>query len=114
MERFDPIATAVSTQRDLARSPATRRPVQAVRGSVGTGVRRTNPDDVSLVVCFLALGGVLVLGGLLTLFSWVTSALPTTSTVACDAPDGCRLTVPAEIQLVRPADSRLDAPNRTP
>jgi hypothetical protein len=110
MERIEPIATALRTQRH--RYAATGVSVQAVRGSADTGERRTTPDDVSLVVCFMALVGVLVLGGVLTLFSWVTSALPTTSTVACDAPDGCVLAVPADIQLVRPHDFRIDLPSR--
>ena len=112
MERIEPIATALSTQRHRARHAATGVSIQVVRGSVGTRERRTTPDEVSLVVCFMALVGVLVLGGVLTLFSWVTSALPTTSTIACDAPDGCVLAVPADIRLVRPHDFRIDLPSR--
>lgn len=84
---------------------------RASRASAGTGSRPATLDDVSLVVCFLALVGVLVLGGVLTLFSWVTATHPTTSTIACE-PDGCVLTVPDDIQPVWPDDRRIDAPNR--
>lgn len=114
MARIEQIAMALRTGQDRTRDRPSRPSVQVARGAVGSGARRTTIDDVSLVACFLALIGVLVLGGLLALFSWMTSALPTTPTVACTAPDPCVLTVPADIQFVRPDDSRLAPPERTP
>jgi hypothetical protein len=47
-------------------------------------------------VCFLALVGVVVFGGLLMLFSWVTAGLPPTALATCPGIDGCVAPAPAE------------------
>lgn len=68
---------------------ATRPSQRAGRGSAGTGSRPATLDDAAIAVCFLALIGVVVFGGLLMLFSWVTAVLPPSALTTCPGIDGC-------------------------
>jgi len=113
MERIEPIATALNIQRERAWDPVPRRAFRGDRRSGSAGTRRPTADEVSLVVCLVALVGVLVLGGVLTVFSWVTWALPTTS-VACDVSHGCGVSASDDIQVLSPDDLLEDALNRIP
>ena len=68
-----------------------RPSVRVVRGSDGAGSHRRTLEDGVLAVCFLALVGVVLLGALLTLFSWVTT-LPTNPPNLCRELDACPVT----------------------
>ena len=50
--------------------------VRVDRGAYPASPRWASFNDWIPVVCFLALVGVVVVGGLLMLFSWVTTTLP--------------------------------------
>lgn len=75
---------------------ATRPAQRAGSGSVGAGSRPPTLDDAVVAVCFLALVGVVVFGGLLMLFSWVTAGLPPTALTTCSGIDSCIEPAPAE------------------
>ena len=63
--------------------------LRAVRGSVAPSARPARFDDAVIALCFLALVGVVVFGGLLMLFSWVTTGLPSTAQGTCPAVEAC-------------------------
>jgi hypothetical protein len=65
-------------------------------------------------VCFLAVVGVVVFGGLLMLFSWVTAGLPPTALTTCLAMDSCVAPAPAEDSAAWVEAPRLDEPTATP
>lgn len=92
----------------------TRRAMPEVRGSDGMGHRRRAFDDGALIVCFLLLVGVVVLGGLLSLFYWVAATLPVGLVIACPEFDGCQAPGSAENQAVWVDDARIDGPAITP
>lgn len=69
---------------------------QAGRSSAGTGSRAATLEDAVVAVCFLALVGVVVFGGLLMLFSWVTAGLPPSALTTCLGMDTCMAPAPAE------------------
>jgi hypothetical protein len=52
-----------------------------------------------VVVCFLALVGLVVVGGLFMLLSWVTTTLPTNTRIACPYGPACETSAPDETQL---------------
>jgi hypothetical protein len=66
-----------------------------------------------LAVCFLALVGVVLLAGVLMLFSWFTATLPS-QLFACPEVDGCAAPPPGENQAVGVEDPVLDEPTMTP
>jgi hypothetical protein len=72
--------------------------------------RRKAFDDWIPVVCFLALVGVVVLGGLLMLLSWVTTTLPVSARIPCPYLPGCVATPPDETQSVPADDARVYEP----
>ena len=75
---------------------ATRPSQQAGSGPVGVSSRPATLDDAVTAVCFLALVGVVVFGGLLMLFSWVTGGLPPTALTTCPGISRCVAPAPAE------------------
>jgi len=94
---------------------ATRPPQRAGRGSVGTGSRPATLDDAAIAVCFLVLVTVVVFGGLLMLFSWVTAGLPPTALTTCPGADGCVASFGAEDDPAAGVEvPRVDEPTPTP
>ena len=75
---------------------ASRPSQRAGSGSAGTGSRAATLDDAVIAVCFLVLVGVVVFGGLLMLFSWVTAGLPPSALTTCPGIDSCVVAAPAE------------------
>jgi hypothetical protein len=92
---------------------ATRPSPRAGRGSAGTGSRPAALDDAVIAVCFLALVGVVVFGGLLMLFSWVTAGLPPSALTTCPGIDGCA-PAPAGEPAAWIEAPRVDEPTATP
>jgi hypothetical protein len=94
---------------------ATRPSQRAGRGSAGTGSRPATLDDAAIAVCFLALIGVVVFGGLLMLFSWVSAGLPPSALTTCpDGMENCVAPVPAENSAGWLETTRVDEPTVTP
>jgi hypothetical protein len=58
-------------------------------GSDRVGRRRINFNDGIVCVCFLVLVGLVVLGSLLMLLSWVTATLPPSMLRSCPEFDVC-------------------------
>jgi hypothetical protein len=92
------------------------RPSQrADRGSAGTGSRPATLDDAVIAVCFLALVGLVVFGGLLMLFFWVTAGLPPSVLTTCPRMDSCVAPAPAEDDPAAWVEvPRVDEPTATP
>jgi len=90
------------------------RPSQrAGRGSAGPGSRPATLEDTAIAVCFLVLVGVVVFGGLLMLFSWVTAGLPPSALRTCPVIDGCVAPAAGEPAAWIEAP-RVDEPTATP
>src|SRR6266704_5747929 len=75
--------TLSSIQAERMGSRAMRRSVPTARGSDASDFCRPAFGDGVLAACLLALVGIVVIGGLLMLFSWVTATLPTSQLIAC-------------------------------
>ena len=114
MERLESMGTTSGVQRERVWHSATRSSVRVASGSDGRGRRPATFDDVGLAICFLVLVGVVVLGGLLMLFSWVTTTLPTSPTMACHTFEGCAISAPDEAQLAWPIEPQIQEPTTTP
>ncbi len=84
------------------------------RRAYRTSSRRTSFNDWIPVVCFLALVGVVVIGGLLMLFSWVTARFPASARMACPQLSGCVVPAPDGVQSVLGDDTRANEPKLTP
>jgi hypothetical protein len=83
-------------QRDRVGRSATRRG-QVVPRSDGAGNRRISFDDLVVVLCFLALIGTVIVGGVVMLLAWVAATLPASPPrVACPEFDGCVVPEPDE------------------
>ena len=93
---------------------ATRPSQRAGRGSAGTGSRPATLDDAAIAVCFLAVIGVVIFGGLLMLFSWVTAGLPPSALTTCPGIDGCVAPAPAEDPTAWIEAPRVDESTPTP
>jgi hypothetical protein len=105
-------ATVPNMQRDLAWNSATRRG-RVVPRPDGPGKRRISFDDVVVVLCFLALIGIVVVGGVVMLLSWVTVTFPVSPRVACPEFDGCVAPGPDENQDVLVDDHWYEGPMLT-
>jgi len=90
-----------------------RRSVPSARGSDASGFCGPASGDGVLAVCLLALVGIVVIGGLVMLFSWVTTTLPTSQLIACPEFDGCVMP-PEESQTVTVDSPPLDEPRMSP
>ncbi len=75
---------------------AARPSVRVGRSSVDVDSRPARVDDVVVAVCFLALVGLVVFGGLLMLFSWVTAGLPPSAVMTCPESESCAPPAPVE------------------
>ena len=94
---------------------AARPSPRAGRGSAGTGSRPATLDDAVIAVCFLALVGVVVFGGLLMLFFWVSAELPPSVLTTCPGMDSCVAPAPAEDDPAAWVEiPRIDDPTATP
>jgi hypothetical protein len=74
----------------------TRPSQRAERGSTGIGSRPATLDDAVVAVCFLALVGLVVFGGLLMLLFWVSATLPPSVRTTCSGMDSCVAPASAE------------------
>ena len=90
-----------------------RRRAGVVRGSDDAGHRRAAFHDGVLVLCVVALVGVVVLGGVLMLLYWVAATLPLSLLMACPEFDSCVVPVADENQAVWVDDPRTDGPKMT-
>ena len=70
-------------RRERVWNSATERTARPVRGAYRASPHRTTFNDGIVVVCFLALVGLVVVGGLFILLSWVTTTLPANTRIAC-------------------------------
>jgi hypothetical protein len=77
---------------------ATECTARPVRGAYRATPHRTTFNDGIVVVCFLALVGLVVVGGLFVLLSWVSTALPANTRIACPHQPGCETSAPDETQ----------------
>lgn len=93
---------------------ATESTARPVRGARRASPHRTTFNDGIVVVCFLALVGLVVVGGLFMLLSWVTTTLPTTTRIACPHGSACQTSAPEETQLVLGDEGRTREPTPTP
>jgi hypothetical protein len=86
---FRTLATVSTMQRPEAWKSLTHRRGRVSLGSDGAGRRRVALDDGTLVVCLFVLVGLVVLGGMLILLSWVTATLPPSMLTSCPGFDRC-------------------------
>lgn len=106
--------TVMSMQREQTWNLVLRGSARVVRGVDRAGSSRATFNESVVAVCFLVLVGVVMVGALLMLFSWVTTTLPTSPTVACPAFDGCVIPTPDERQAEWAGHSSIDGPRFTP
>jgi hypothetical protein len=97
--------------RERVWNSATERSARPVRGAYRASPRWTTFNDGIVVVCFLALVGLVVVGGLFILLSWVTATLPANTRIPCTHQPGCETSAPDETQ---PALGRPPAQELTP
>jgi hypothetical protein len=86
--------------RERVWNSATERTARPVHGAYRASPHRTTFNDGIVVVCFLALVGLVVVGGLFMLLSWVSTTLPANTRIACPHQPGCETSAPAETQPV--------------
>ena len=85
---------------------AIERTARPVRGAYRASPHWTAFNDGIVVVCFLALVGLVVVGALFMLLSWVTTTLPTNTRIACPHGPACETSAPDETQLDLGDDGR--------
>ena len=100
--------------RERVWNSVTDRAVRLDHGAHRTSPRRTTFNDGVVVVCLLALVGVVVFGGLLMLLSWVTTTLPVNARIACPHLPDCVAQAPDGTQSVLGGDARAHEPKLTP
>jgi hypothetical protein len=66
-----------------------------------------------VVVCFLALVGVVVVGGLFMLLSWATTTLPANTRIACPSQRACEASAPDETEPAALGDPRAQELRQT-
>ena len=93
---------------------AIERTARHVRGAYRASPHGTTFNDGIVVVCFLALVGLVVVGGLFMLLSWVTTTLPTNARVACPHGPACEAAAPGETQSDLGDDGRTRELKPTP
>jgi hypothetical protein len=84
--------------RERVRNSPTERTARPVRGAHRASPHRTTFNDGIVVVCFVALLGVVVVGGLFMLLSWVTTTVPANTRIACPHQPACEASVPDATQ----------------
>jgi hypothetical protein len=93
---------------------ATERTARPIRGAYRASPHRTTFNDGIVVVCFLALVGLVVVGGVFMLLSWVTTTLPANTRIACPHRLACETSAPDETQLVLGDEGRTREPKPIP
>ena len=83
------LKTAAMLQRDQVWNSLTRRRPRAGVGSGGERRHRAAFGDGLLVVCLFAVAGLLLLGSLFMLLSWVTVTVPARELKSCSDFEGC-------------------------
>jgi len=86
---FRMLGTVAMLQRDHVWNSGTRRRQRVAAGSGGVRRRHLAFGDGILVVCLFALGGLLLLGSVLMLLSWVTVTVPTRELKSCSEFERC-------------------------
>ena len=114
VHRTEPAAAMAESGR--FESSVMRRSIRAARPSEPESPRRPPAGDGVLALCLLVLVGVVIAGGLLMLFSWVTSAIPRSQLTACPYTQGCGTPAPLPEEGVAPIAGglRLDEPRMAP
>src|SRR5262245_29736412 len=74
---------------------------------------RTSLNDIIVAVCFLALIGLVLIGGPLLLLSRVVATLPVSPRTACPEFEGCVVVEPDENEPVVVDDRLIDGPKLT-
>jgi hypothetical protein len=110
---FRMLATVSTMQRDEAWKSLTHRRGRVSLGSDGAGRRRVALEDGILVVCLVVLVGLVVLGGVLILLSWVTATLPPSMLTSCPEFDGCVGEAPDGNESLWVDDPLTDGPRMT-
>ena len=100
--------------RERVWNAAIERTAHSVRGAHRASPHRTTFNDGIVVVCFLALVGVVVVGGLFMLLSWVTTTLPTNTRIACPQQATCEASASDGGQSVLGDDGPAREPKPTP
>jgi hypothetical protein len=101
--------TVASLQRDRVGNSATHRGRLVPRPD-GPGKRRISFDDAVVVFCFLALIGIVLVGGVVMLLAWVAATLPVSPRIACPEFDGCVLPGPDDNPAFLVDDHWTDEP----
>jgi hypothetical protein len=83
-------------QRERVWNSTTKRTARPVRGAHRASPHWTTFNDGIVVVCVLALVGLVVVGGLFMLLSWVTTTLPANTRIACQQQPACEASTPEE------------------
>jgi hypothetical protein len=105
-----PRSRSLLSSTDEALKSLTRRGGRVSLGSDGANRRRLALDDGTLVVCLVVLAGLVVLGSVLILLSWVTATLPSSMLRSYPEFDGCVSTVPDGNEFFWVDDPLSDAP----
>jgi hypothetical protein len=106
-------ATMSTWNRDRAWNSLTRGRRRVALGSAVAGRHRTAFDDGILAVCLFVVAGLVVLGGVLMLFYWVTATLPSSRLMSCPEVDSCVAPAPDRNQALWVDDSLTDGPKMT-
>src|SRR5262245_43868849 len=77
-------------RRERVWNSATERTARPVRGAYRASPRWATFNEGIVVVCFLALVGLVVVSGLFMLLAWVSTTLPADTTIACPQPPAGR------------------------
>jgi len=100
--------------RERVWNSATERTARPVRGAYRASPRWATFNDGIVVVCFLALVGLVVVSSLFMLVSWVSTTLPASTTIACPQQPACEASAPDEAQLIFGGDGRSRELKPTP
>ena len=101
-------------RRERVWNSATERTARPVRGAYRASPRWATFNDGIVVVCFLALVGLVVVSGLFMLLSWVSTTLPANTTIACPQQPTCEASAPDERQLILESEGRTGELKPTP
>jgi len=101
-------------RRERVWNSATERMARPVRGAYRASPRWAIFNDGIVVVCFLALVGLVVVSGLFMLLAWVSTTLPADTTIACPQQPACEASAPDETQLILGGDARTRELTPTP
>jgi len=91
---FRMLGTVSILQRDRVWKSLTRRRGRVAPGSDGVGRRQVAFDDGILFVCLFVFVGLVMLGSVLFLLSWVTATLPPSMLKSCPEFDLCGAPAP--------------------